>query len=425
MSSTSISERKTLLKSECVAGASTLLTVLWIAFANPVILGAAGMDQGAVFSATCLVVGLGCLLCGIYARAPVAIGPGMALAVYFSYSVVQGMGVSWQQALAMVCVSGVLFGILSLTRLLQWLVEAIPVTLQVGILVGISLLIALIALRTSGIIVSDGLLLMHLADFHNAHVPLFFGGFLLIMLLDYYQVPGAIILGILGTSALSLLSGLSPWHGITGMPPALTPALFAPDFAGIAHASVIKPIFAFFLIALFDATGTLMGLLTPSLFATKELRDKTLCKCLRANALATIAAGFIGTANTSPMIESAAGIAAGGRTGLSALVTGAGFLLLLFFYPLAQAIPVYAVGPALLFVACSMMRNISHIDWSEPLEALPAALTILLIPFSGSVADGIGAGVLTLTLARLLTRRHPGKLLLGLSAVFVVFFAIQ
>lgn len=413
------------LKTEILAGITTFLTMVYIAFVNPTILHDAGMDSGAVFTATCLVTAFACALTGLIAKTPIAVAPGMALNIYFSYSVVQGLGVSWQHALAMVFISGVLFFFVSLTGLRRLLIEAIPHNLQIAILIGISLLIALISLQSNQIIVAGNHTLMHFGLISRPETLLFFLGFLIILTLDYFQVTGAIILGILSISLLSLLLGFTSWHGVMALPPSIAPTFMKLDFSGMTDITAIKATFTFFLIAVFDATGTLIGLLSQSVFKDQADYTKRLSKSLTADAAASAVAGLLGSASTSPYIESAAGIKVGGRTGITALVIAAGFILMLFFFPLAQAIPNFAVGPALLYVACCMMKHLSDLHLTDITETAPCMLTLMMIPFTASIADGIGCGVIVYSLLKLLSRQHVSPLMLMLTLVFIVFFLIS
>ncbi len=413
------------IKPELLAGTTTFLTMAYIAFVNPTILHDAGMDQGAVFTATCLVTAFACALTGLFANTPIGVAPGMALNIYFSYSVVQGLGIDWQHALAMVFISGVLFFIVSLTRLRRLLIEAIPHNLQIATLIGISLLIALIALQTNQLVVSDNHILMHLGDISRPQSLLFLLGFLLILTLDYYQVPAAIIIGILAISLISLLLRLTTWQGLVALPPSIQPTFLQLNFSGLTSVATIKATFAFFLIAVFDATGTLIGLLNQSVFRDKANYSQRLSKSLTADAAASIVAGLLGSASTSPFIESAAGIQAGGRTGLTAMVVAAGFLLMLFFSPLIHVIPTYAVGPALLYVACCMMRHLSDLKLTDITETAPCMFTMMLIPFTSSIADGIGGGIVLYTFLKWLTRQEVKPLLLILSPLFIIFFIVN
>lgn len=415
----------TSLKTEVIAGITTFLTMAYIAFVNPSILHDAGMDQGAVFTATCLVTAFACALTGLIANTPIAIAPGMALNIYFSYNVVQGMGIPWQEALAMVFVSGVLFFFISLTPLRRLLIEAIPHNLQLAILIGISLLIALIALQTNQIIIADHHTLMRLGDISRPQSLLFFGGFLLLLFLDYFKVKGAIIISILCISALSLLTGLTAWQGVISTPPSLMPTFLSLDLSGLTTSTALKATFTFFLIAVFDATGTLIGLLNPSVFKGETDFGKRISYSLNVDAAASSLAGLLGSASTSPYIESATGIEAGGKTGLTSLVIAGGFLLMLFFFPLAQMIPSYAVGPALLYVACCMLKHAAELKLDDITETAPCMLTVMLIPFTFSIADGIGGGIVLYTLLKLMTGKRISPLLLGLCVLFIVFFSVS
>lgn len=412
-------------KTEVLAGITSFLTMAYIAFVNPSILHEAGMDQGAVFTATCLVTAFGCFLTGFLANTPIGIAPGMALNIYFAYSVVLTMGIDWQHALAMVFISGLLFFLISLTRLRRLLIEAIPHNLQIAILIGISLLIALIALQSNQLIVSDNHTMIRLGDLSRPQSGLFFLGFLMILVLDYYHIPAAIILGILSVSVLSLLLGLTPWQGLVALPPSIAPSFLKLDFSGLASIPSLKAIFTFFLIAVFDATGTLVGLLNQSVFREHPNYQQRLSRSLTADAAASTLAGLLGSASTSPYIESAAGIQAGGRTGITAYIIATGFILMLFFFPLAQMIPSYAVGPALLYVACCMMKHLGELKLEDISETAPCMVTIMLIPFTSSIADGIGAGILLYSLLKLFTRQTVNPLLMTLSLVFIIFFLIR
>ncbi|KTC73928.1 xanthine/uracil permease [Legionella birminghamensis] len=410
---------------EILAGITSFLTMVYIVFVNPVILHDAGMDQGSVFTATCLVTAFTTLLTGLIANAPIGVAPGMALNIYFSYSVVLGMGIPWQQALAMVFVSGSLFLLLSLTPLRKRLVDSIPDNLQLAILIGISFLIALIALQSNQIIISNAHTLLQMGNLARPEAGLFFLGFIMILIFDYFKISGAIILSILSISLISLATGLVSWQGIFALPPSMAPTFLKLDFSSFTSSTTLKATFTFFLIALFDATGTLIGLLNQSLFRDQEDNQQRIANSLSADAAGSMLAGLLGSASTSPFIESASGIEAGGRTGLTAVVIAAGFLLMLFFFPLAKMIPVYAVGPALLYVACCMMKHMVDLKLSDMTEIAPCMLTIIMIPLTSSIADGIGVGIILYTLLKLLSRQRVKPFLIVLSLTFAVFFLLS
>lgn len=412
-------------KTELIAGLSSFLTMVYIVFVNPEILGQAGMDKGAVFTATCLVTAFACALMGWYAKTPIGVAPGMALNIYFTYSVVQTMGIAWPQALAIVFVSGVMFFLLTLTRFKSLLINVIPDNLQVAIVIGISLLIALIAFKSNALIIINSHTLLHLGEIRRPETGLFFLGFLVILVLDYYNYSFSIIGGIILTSLLGLALGLTTWQGLVALPPSIEPTFFKLDFENFFSSSSIKALFTFFLIIVFDASGTLIGLLNASNFKDKINFNRCMSKSLTVDAGASAIAGLLGSASMSPYIESAAGIKAGGRTGLTALVIAAGFLLMLFFFPLAKIIPAFAVGPALLYVACCMMRHVSDLNFSDVTEFAPAVLTIILIPFTSSIADGLGAGIILYVLLKILTRQSVTFPLMFLGFIFLLFFLLN
>jgi AGZA family xanthine/uracil permease-like MFS transporter len=266
---------------------------------------------------------------------------------------------------------------------------------------------------------------MRLGDIKRPESGLFFLGFLLILTLDYYRVRGAIIISILSISVLSLFLGLTSWQGIMALPPSMAPTFLQLDFSGITSIVALKATFTFFLIAIFDASGTLIGLLNPTIFKQQADYHQRLSKSLTADAAASALAGLLGSASTSPYIESATGIEAGGRTGLTALVIALGFILTLFFFPLAKMIPDFAVGPALLYVACCMMKHLMNMKLDDVSEAAPSVVTIMMIPFTSSIADGIGWGIITYTLLKVLTFQKLNPLVILLSLVFIAFFLIS
>jgi AGZA family xanthine/uracil permease-like MFS transporter len=416
---------RTSTRTEILAGISTFLTMVYIVFVNPKILHEAGMDSGAVFTATCLVSAFACIVTGFYAKTPIGVAPGMALNIYFTYSVVQSLAIAWPQALAMVVVSGALFFLISLTPLRRLLLESIPHNLQIAILIGISLLIALIALQENGLIVAGSHTLMHLGDLRRPECLLFLLGFLFLLGLDHYRVRGAIIIGILAISVMSLILGVTSWQGAISSPPSMQATFLRLDFSHMMTASALKGTFTLLLITVFDATGTLIGLLNQPEFNHHRHYAKQLSRSLTVDAAASTLAGLLGSASTSPYIESAVGIEAGGRRGLTAIVVGIGFLLMLFFFPLAETIPSFAVGPALLYVACCMMKHLGRLSLENITETAPCMLTIILIPFTYSIADGIGGGIILYALLKLISREKVSPLLLVLSFIFVVFFVLQ
>jgi len=397
-----LSENKTTFRTEVLAGVTTFLTMCYIIIVNPMILSETGMDHGAVFVATCLAAAIGCLVMGIIANYPIALAPGMGLNAYFTYSVCMGMGVPWQTALAAVFVSGLIFIAISMFKIREAIVNAIPMSLKLAIGGGIGLFLALIALKNSGIIVDNPATLVGLGDLKQPTVLLTLFGFLMIVVLHHFKVRGAIIISILTLTAISTMMGLSEFKGVVGQIPSIAPTFLQMDFEGLFTASLVGVIFVFFLVDLFDSTGTLVGVAHRA-GLLQDGKLPRLKKALFADSTAIVAGAALGTSSTTPYIESSAGVAAGGRTGLTAVVVGVLFILCLFLAPLAQSVPGFATAPALLFVGVLMIQGITHIEWDDITEAVPAFLTIVFMPFAYSIADGIAMGFISYALIKLCT----------------------
>ncbi|MCK4106762.1 NCS2 family permease [Acinetobacter radioresistens] len=397
-----LSENKTSFRTEVLAGVTTFLTMCYIIIVNPMILSETGMDHGAVFVATCLAATIGCLVMGIVANYPIALAPGMGLNAYFTYSVCLGMGVPWQTALAAVFVSGLVFIAISMFKIREAIVNAIPMSLKLAIGGGIGLFLALVALKNAGIIVDNPATLVGLGDIKQPTVLLALLGFFLIVIMHHFKVRGAIILSILVVTAIATALGLNEFKGIVGAVPSLAPTLLQMDFEGLFTASLVGVIFVFFLVDLFDSTGTLVGV-SHRAGLLKDGKLPRLKKALFADSTAIVAGAALGTSSTTPYIESASGVAAGGRTGLTAVVVGFMFLACLFLAPLAQSVPGFATAPALLFVGVLMIQGITHIEWDDITEAVPAFLTIVFMPFTYSIADGIAMGFISYALVKLFT----------------------
>ncbi|EOR08144.1 MULTISPECIES: NCS2 family permease [Acinetobacter] len=397
-----LSENKTTFRTEVLAGVTTFLTMCYIIIVNPMILSETGMDHGAVFVATCLAAAIGCLVMGIIANYPIALAPGMGLNAYFTYSVCMGMGVPWQTALAAVFVSGLVFIAISMFKIREAIVNAIPMSLKFAIGGGIGLFLALIALKNSGIIVDNPATLVGLGDLKQPTVLLTLFGFLMIVVLHQFKVRGSIIISILVLTAISTVMGLSEFKGVVGEIPSIAPTFLQMDFEGLFTASLVGVIFVFFLVDLFDSTGTLVGVAHRA-GLLQDGKLPRLKKALFADSTAIVAGAALGTSSTTPYIESSAGVAAGGRTGLTAVVVGVLFILCLFLAPLAQSVPSFATAPALLFVGVLMIQGITHIEWDDITEAVPAFLTIVFMPFSYSIADGIAMGFISYALIKLCT----------------------
>lgn len=397
-------ENGSTVRTELLAGLTTFLTMCYIIIVNPLILSETGMDMGAVFVATCIASAIGCFVMGGLANYPIALAPGMGLNAYFTYAVVKGMGVPWQIALGAVFVSGLIFIVFSLFKVREALVNALPMSLKMSIAAGIGLFLALIALKGAGIVVGNPATLLSMGDVHNPTALLALLGFLMIIVLDHYRVRGAIIISILAITAIAIAMGLSEFKGVIGTVPSVAPTFMQMDFKDLFTASMVSVIFVFFLVDLFDSTGTLVGV-SHRAGLLKDGKLPRLKKALLADSTAIVAGAALGTSSTTPFIESASGVAAGGRTGLTAITVGVLMLACLLFSPLAQSVPAFATAPALLFVGAHMMRSATEIDWNDMTEAAPSFLTIVFMPFAYSIADGIAMGFISYALVKLLCGR--------------------
>ena len=397
-----LKEHDTTVRTEIVAGITTFLTMAYIIFVNPSILAAAGMPQDAVFVATCLIAALGTGIMALYANYPIALAPGMGLNAYFAFVVVGAMGYSWQTALGAVFISGCLFLAITLFGLRELIVRGIPQSIRIAIVVGIGMFLALIALKSAGIVVASPDTLVTLGDLHQPQVVLATIGFLLIVVLDRFRVPGAILIGIVAVTVLSFFFGGNKFGGVFAPPPSIAPTFLQLDIKGAFQAGVLNVVLVFFLVELFDATGTLMGvakragLLVPG-------RMERLNKALLADSVAIFAGSLLGTSSTTAYVESAAGVQAGGRTGLTALTVAVLFLACLFISPLAGVVPAYATAPALFFVACLMLRELTELNWDEPTEVIPAVITALMMPFTYNIANGLAFGFIAYAALKLFT----------------------
>jgi AGZA family xanthine/uracil permease-like MFS transporter len=419
-------ENGTTVRTEIVAGATTYLTMAYIAFVNPMILSDAGMDHGAVFVATCLASALATALMALFANYPLALAPGMGLNAYFTYGVVKGMHFTWEVALGAVFLSGVLFLVLSVTHIRTWIVDAIPASQKMAISAGIGLFLGIIAFKEAGIVVTSPETLVTLGNLKDPAALLACAGFLVMVALDRLAVPGAVIIAVLGTALAGLLLGISKFAGIVDLPPSLAPTFLALDLRGALDTGLITIVFVFLFVDLFDNTGTLVGVAHHAGLLDREGHLPRIGRVFIADSLAAIGGALLGTSTVTSYIESASGIKAGGRTGLTAMTVAVLFLLTLFLAPLAHSIPAYATAPALLFVACLMARGFSEWDWDDPTEYAPAVVTALTMPLTFSIANGIAFGFISYAAVKLLSGRvgETSPMLLILAALFVVKYAV-
>ncbi len=426
-----LTELGSTVRTEVIAGVTTFLTMAYIIFVNPDILAAAGMDKQAVFVATCLAAAFGTLIMGLYANYPIALAPGMGLNAFFAFTVVLGMGIAWQVALAAVFVSGILFVILSVIPVRAWIINSIPRSQKLAIAAGIGFFLGIIALQGAGIIVDHPATLVTVGDLTTWPVVLSVLGFFVMVALDHRGVPGAIIIGILLVTVAGMLLGLSPPPpGVVDVPPSLAPTFFALDFGdlfSLAVATLVILVFSFLLVDLFDTAGTLIGLAHQARLLDEDGNLPRLGKALVADSTATVFGSLVGTSTTTSYIESAAGIKAGGRSGLTAVVVALLFLLALVFAPIATSIPGYATAPAILFVACIMARAIAEIDWEDITEYVPAVVTLVSMPLTYSIATGIGLGFISFAAIKLLSGRvadiRPGVWVVAVA--FLIYFVTR
>ena len=399
-----LGEHDTTVRTEVLAGLTTFLTMAYIMFVNPSILGDAGMPKGSVFVATCLIAALGSVLMGLYANYPIAIAPGMGLNAYFAYVVVLGMGYTWQAALGAVFVSGCLFLLVTIFRIRDQIINGIPASIRVAITVGIGLFLALIALKSAGVVVESKATLVTLGDLHSPSVILFTLGFFLIVVLDRLRVPGAILIGILAVTVASFIFGGNQFQGVFSAPPSIAPTFLQLDIKTALSSGFLNVVLVFFLVELFDATGTLMGVAKRAGLLVPGKMER-FHRSLLADSGAIFAGSLLGTSSATAYVESASGVQAGGRTGLTAVTVAVLFLACLFIAPLAGSVPAYATAPALLFVACLMLKELTEVDWADTTEAIPAAITAVMMPFTYSIANGLAFGFISYAAIKLFTGR--------------------
>jgi AGZA family xanthine/uracil permease-like MFS transporter len=417
-----LTARGTTPRTEVMAGLATYLTMVYIVVVNPSIMQAAGIDPGAAFVATCLAAAIGSALMGLLANFPIALAPGMGLNAYFAFVVVGAMGIPWQVALGAVFVSGLLFFLVSVLKIREWLVNGIPLSLKLGIAAGIGFFLGLIGLRGMGLVVANQATLVGLGPLTAASTLIACAGFVIIAGLVARKVPGAIVLGILATALIGLPFGLTSFGGVVSLPPSLAPTFLQMDIAGAIGVGLVGIVFTFFLVDLLDNTGTLIATTHRAGLMNRDGTVPNLGKALTADSGGAMIGAVLGTSTTVSYIESAAGIQAGGRTGLTAVTVAVLFLLTLFLAPLATSIPGFATAPALVFVACLMAKGLQDLAWEDETEYLPAVVTALAMPFTFSIATGIGLGFLTYALVKTVAGRagevHGAVwLLAALSAV--------
>ncbi|MCK4559426.1 MAG: NCS2 family permease [Calditrichia bacterium] len=426
-------ELNTNLRQEFIGGSTTFLTMAYIIFVQPTVLSAAGMDFGAVMVATCISSAVAILVMGFYARYPIALAPGMGQNFFFAYTVVLTMGISWQTTLGVVFIAGFIFIVLSFFGIREKIINVIPDSLKNAIAVGIGLMITLAGLEWAGLVVDHPVLLVSLGDLSEPTTQLALLGLGLTSILLINKVRGAMLIGILITTLVGVLSGLIPYEGIISSPPSLEPTLFKLDIIGALQFDLIVVIFTFLILDLFDTIGTLIGVASEA----DLLKDGKLPRAknaLLSDAIGTVIGAICGTSTVTSYVESAAGVASGARTGLANVFTAALFIIALFFYPLIQMIGggveisegvrhYPAIAPILVLVGTYMIKGVRKIPWDDLSESIPAFITIIFIPFSFRITEGIAFGFISYTLLKLFAGK--GREVPLLMWIFAVIFLLR
>lgn len=419
-----LKEKKTNVKTEIMAGITTFMTMSYILAVNPQILGDAGMDKGAVFTATIIASIIAILIMGLYANLPFALAPGMGLNAFFTYTVVMTMGKSWEFALAAVFIEGIIFIFLTFFNVREAIFNAIPRSLKTAVSVGIGLFIALIGLLNSTVIVKNDVGL-GLGNLVSKESFIFFIGLLIMAVLTARKTKGALLIGIVISTIIALFTGVSklPEGGIIQLPPSLSPIAFKLDFSSMFSLEMFSVVFAFLFVDLFDTVGTLTGVATKAKMLDENGELPNAGRALFADSVGTTIGALLGTSTVTTFVESATGVAEGGRTGLTALSTGFCFFLSIFFYPLITIIPAQATAAALVMVGLFMIDSIVDINFEDFTESFPAFMTIIMMPFAYSIAEGIAFGMISYASVKLLTGK--GKEVSPLVYVLALVFLLR
>ncbi|WP_270597157.1 NCS2 family permease [Anaerococcus vaginalis] len=419
-----LKEKKTNVKTEIMAGITTFMTMSYILAVNPQILGDAGMDKGAVFTATIIASIIAILIMALYANLPFALAPGMGLNAFFTYTVVMTMGKSWEFALAAVFIEGIIFVFLTFFNVREAIFNAIPRSLKTAVSVGIGLFIALIGLLNSTVIVKNDVGL-GLGNLVSKESFIFFIGLLIMAVLTARKTKGALLIGIIISTIIALFTGVSklPEGGIIQLPPSLSPIAFKLDFSSMFSLEMFSVVFAFLFVDLFDTIGTLTGVATKAKMLDENGQLPNAGRALFADSIGTTLGALLGTSTVTTFVESATGVAEGGRTGLTALSTGFCFFLSIFFYPLITIIPAQATAAALVMVGLFMIDSIVDINFGDFTESFPAFMTIIMMPFAYSIAEGIAFGMISYASVKLLTGK--GKEVSPLVYVLALVFLLR
>ena len=415
-----LNDNNTTIAKEFLAGFTTFVTMAYIIFVNPQMMAASGMDLGASFVGTCIAASIACFVMGFYSNWPVGLAPGMGLNAFFTYTVVGEMGYSWEIALGAVFLAGILFVIISVTPLRQWMLNSIPMNLRIAMGAGVGLFVGFIGLKTGGLIIQNDATFLSLGNLKNIETLLAAIGFLLILILAIRKMTGAIIIGVLVITIIAFLLGLIEFNGIVSSPPNLSPIFIKLDILGALDLAMISIIISFLFVNLFDTAGTLLGVASRANLIEDSGKIKYLDRALKADSSASVAGSLFGCSPVTSYVESSAGVEAGGRTGLTAITVGLFFLMAIFFSPLASMVPSYATAGALIYVAILMLSGMEKLDWSDNTELLPALIMIIMIPLTFSIANGIALGFISYVFLKLAARKMS-DISLGAWFLFIIF----
>ena len=420
-------KHKTDFKTEVIAGVSTFLTMAYIMFLNPVILADGGFDFGGVFTATALATALACFIAAFYAKTwPIGLAPGMGINAFIAYGVCLGMEYTPAEALGAVLVAGVVFLIISLTPLRAWLINSIPKSLKLGIGAGIGLFLAIIGFQLMGLTADDPVVLVKLGDVSNPMLLLGAGAFISMIVMEKMNIKGNIIIGIIVFSAIAWITGLGNFNGIVSSPPPMT-HLMTFDLGAALSASMVTVIFTLFFIDFFDTAGTLTSVANVSGKVGPDGKIKDIEKAMLSDSVSTVAGAVMGTSTVTTYVESAAGVKAGGRTGMTSLVIGVLFLACLFFSPLATSLPKEVDAAALIYIATLFVRNVTDISWDDAAEAGPAVLAMIAMPFTYSISNGIALAFVSYALIKIFTGKfnETSPAIWVIAALSIVSFLVS
>ncbi|MBG6242889.1 MAG: NCS2 family permease [Candidatus Symbiopectobacterium sp. Dall1.0] len=395
----------TTARTETIAGFTTFLTMVYIVFVNPQILGVAGMDTQAVFVTTCLIAAFGSILMELVANLPVALAPAMGLNAFFAFVVVGAMGISWQVAMGAIFWGAVGFLILTILQIRYWMIANIPISLRLGIASGIGLFIGMMGLKNAGIIVANPETLVTIGNLTSHSVLLGALGFFIIAVLASRNIHAAVLISIVVTTVIGLLLGDVTFSGVFSMPPSVTSVVGQVDLAGSLNLALSGVIFSFMLVNLFDSSGILIGVTDKAGLVDAHGKFPRMKQALYVDSISSVAGSFIGTSSVTAYIESSSGVSVGGRTGLTAVVVGILFLLVIFLSPLASMVPAYAAAGALIYVGVLMTSSLARVKWDDLTEAVPAFITAVMMPFSFSITEGIALGFISYVVMKAATGR--------------------